>query len=161
MSEDFQRLVTKLWASLGLPAPVFRAKNRIVLSIDRIDVELAESPDGGHIILTARAGRLSAGDPMRRAEQVQNILYSNLGSLTSHRVCVSVDPKGADDPTVLVQGISAYETAGAAELTGVVQDVVAVAEVHAAELTGERARAAGRTPASNQQAVGDTVIFRP
>jgi hypothetical protein len=161
MSDDFQGLVAKLWASLGLPAPVFRTKNRIVLNIDRIAVELAESPDGGHMILTARAGRLSAEDPMRRAEQVQYILYSNLGSLTSHHACVSVDPKGAESPTVLVQGICSYETAGVAELTSVVQDVVALAEAHAAELTGERSRATGRTPASNQQGLGDTVIFRP
>jgi hypothetical protein len=140
---------------------VFRTKDRIVLSIDRIEVELAESPDGGHIVATARAGRLSAGDQMRRAEQVQYILYANLGSLASHRACVSVEPKGADDPTVLVQGICPYENAGAAELTSVVQDVVALTEVHAAELTDERSRAARRTPASNQQGIGDTVIFRP
>lgn len=160
MSEDFRKLVTDLWSSLGLKAPTFRSTNQMVLNIDGMDVGLSESPDGRHMLVTGNAGRLSA-DPTRRIGQVQRILELNLAAMTSHRACVSAEPKGADTPAILIQGICSYES-NVGDLTGIVQEVLSLVEAYAPDLRDERgpAGARARGPAKPQP-VDEAVIFRP
>jgi len=159
MSEDFRKLVTDLWSSLGLRAPVFRSRNQMVLNIDGMDIDLSESPDGRHMLVTGNAGRLSA-DPTRRAQQVQQILDLNLATMTRHRACVSAEPKGEDTPAILIQGICSYDTSNVGELTGIVQEVLGLVEGYSPQLRDERGTGA-RRPTSKPPPVDEAVIFRP
>ena len=160
MSNEFRTLVTALWASLGLRPPAFSERPHVVLSIDGFDLELSETPDGRHLLVTGRAGTLSA-EPGRRIRQVQHLLEFNLAAVASHRACVSLAPPDHEAPAVLVQGLCGYETAGAADAIRIIQDVVAVLETHAPELTSGRDAPARQPRPSDPQTAGEAVIFRP
>jgi hypothetical protein len=160
MSVEFKTMAEKLWASLALPPPVFRADDEIVLNIDGTNIKLAESPDGRHMLVSGTAGQLSA-DPSRRADQVRTILYTNLGALTSNRACAALDPKGVAAAEVIVQAVHPYDHAAVDQLMVAVQDVVAFVEGIANVLKDQHGRSMGRAHAAHESAHQDALVFRP
>jgi hypothetical protein len=160
MSVEFKTVVTKLWASLGLPEPVFRQESSIILNVDGTNVELSESQDGRHVVATGTAGQLSA-DPSRRAHQVRRLLQMNLATMATRRACVGVEPKGADTPDVVVRGVAAYDGTRINRLTEVIEDVLFLTEAHQADLKEHSETMAARRRAPGSQPAEDTVIFRP
>jgi hypothetical protein len=160
MSTEFKAIVGKLWASLGLASPAFKADDEIFLNIDGVEIKLSESPDGRHVLVAGTAGRLSE-DPTRRADQVRTLLYSNLAALTSNRSCVGLHPKDAAVPNVIVQGIYPYDINQVDRLMAVVQDVLSYLEALGAVVKDDRKAPPVKAPTANDPAFGDALVFRP
>src|SRR5262245_46398856 len=104
MAQDFQSVVSELWAKLKLGAPAFGDTHSITLTVDGLDVWLNESADGRSIVVTGIAGRLSP-DVYRREQQVRTLLKTNLGMVQSSKAGLRLE---SADETATVRVEAAY-----------------------------------------------------
>lgn len=158
MAEDFEAAITALWGRLKLGTPAFGPNKTALLAVDGINLQLNESADGRHIVISGMAGRL-APNPHRSEAQVRALLKANLGLLKSNRAGLSVDSSDAASP-VRVTSTYAYALKRPELLDRLIEDVLYRVELHAGELTIETTRqAAGSKP--TPQVSHETLIIRP
>lgn len=154
---DFQRVVSDFFASLRLPQPPFDVKNSIVLAIDHMSIDLLETEDEEHILIQCSAGSL-AENPLRRAEQVHNLLQLNLGYLPITSVCVSLLTQDDKSISVRIEALYPYRAARIDFLAELVQNVANLQEICAREL-GDAIHT--QATLKDEPDLHGSVIFRP
>jgi hypothetical protein len=165
MAATFEDMIRRLWRSLDLGEPTFATSTSIVLSVDGLEVELADAADGEHVLICGQAGRLSS-DPTTRAVQIQPILNSNLAHLAVNPACVCLASDDDETPLVVVRARCRYGDALRIDhLSAAIADVASVTELHARDLAGNRGpaerRGRGRRPAPIAGANDGLIIFEP
>jgi hypothetical protein len=123
MTDAFRDIVATLWKELGLSPPRFdRNDAAATLTVDGIALTLAPTEDGGHIAVSATAGKLSA-NPAAADEQVARLLAANLVTLPSSRACVGLDDRDSPTPTVMVRAFVPCQAAANDWLVKAISDV--------------------------------------
>src|SRR5215813_7202503 len=105
MGGDFQTVVAKLWAALGLQRPQFAADGSCYLTVDGLKITLSSGIGGRSIIVSGQAGEVS-GNPAVRADQISRVLKSSLRNLPVTPACVCLDRNSSHEPAIVVRAIS-------------------------------------------------------
>lgn len=159
MADEFHAVITELWTKLKLGVPVFGQGQAVTMTVDGVDVSLAESADGNHVVVSGIAGRLPA-QAYQREEQVRRLLRTNLGLLQSN--CSGLLLEGSEDTAaVRVQAVYAYTQRRIDTLIQCIEDVLDRLEMHAGDLGGAAAHASSAAVRAVDPAPLDTLIFRP
>ncbi len=157
MAENFRTTIERLWQALGLGKPRFSATDRVRLTVDGYDVHLIESGDAQNVSVWASAGELSS-DPMPRAQQIRDLLQSNLAHVANFRPCVCVEDEESETPKVVVHGLHSYADGGIDRLAATIQEALYLLEYHAEKLSGGAPR---QSAADRQSEWSETIVFRP
>jgi len=158
MADDFNSVISALWARLRLGAPTLDDSRSVTMSVDNFDVMLSESPDGQGLVLWAIAGRL-APDFHRRDEQVRTLLKTNLGMLQSNGAGLRLESSG-ETATVRVEAAYPYAAKNLDRLVSLIEDVLYRAEFHAPDLAATAAPRPALRAVQNDLSP-ETFIFRP
>lgn len=158
MAQDFRSVMSELWRKLKLGAPEFGSSHSLPLAVDNLEIDLRESADGRHVIVSGVVGRL-APDAHRREQQVRRLLQANLGFLQSNRAGLALE--GSEETaTVQVEAAYPYAANRIELLVGLIEDVLYRLEFHAADLAIEPTQGAAVRPAV-MSSTQETFIFRP
>ncbi len=160
MPDAFRDVIAALWRALGLSRPGFEADDVAALQLEGVRITLALSADGRHILLSAKAGALSA-NVLVRDQQVSRLLKTNLHTLSSSRVCACLDESDPQTPSIVVRAALPCEVKFVDPLAEAIADAGHLAKQHARELGGDagaQPAAAAGTPLEGLS--DDTLVFR-
>jgi hypothetical protein len=138
--DEFRHVIALLWQKLGLSRPSFQADDVAALVVDGLALKLTLTEDGRHILLSAKAGELSA-NPLVREQQVTRLLNTNLHTLLSSRACACVDNRDSQTPAVIVRAVAPCSAQYVDALAEAVSDVAYLAR----EFGGTLSREPGHT----------------
>jgi hypothetical protein len=156
MIDGFEALVAKLWNSLNLPPPKLRADGTAALTVDEREVVLALSDNGSQIMVSSKAGQLSA-NPATMDDQIEHLLKSNLPGLLSSRACCRLVEQGAQTPLVMIQATAPCGLGSIDHLVEAIGDVAQMSRRYSRELND--APAPRQIP--DEFMLSDMMVFRP
>jgi len=158
MSANFETTIRRLWSGLRLPAPTFRDKPEVTLSIDGTDLKLAETADGRGLAVSGRLGRLSA-DPGERDGQTRRLLQIGLGLMASNCSWVGPDPDDPAGAAILAEARFDYADGRGDRLIGVIENVIQAVEILSPELSARTRREPDHRGGTG--GLEEAMIFRP
>jgi len=158
MSDDFRKVIEKLWLALHLRTPSFTG--RTVLTVEGLDLELSAAADGQHMVVTGIAGRLSP-HPGRCAVQVDRILHLSLQHLACNAACVGLDENDDGVPTVVVRGITPCDCREMDRLAQTISDVASLTETSRRELEEHSYSPYAPNPRPVAQTTDTLIVFEP
>jgi hypothetical protein len=154
--DDFKATINRLWGALGLSIPPrFGEEPSISLTIDGVDLQIAEAPDGRHLIVRAPVDSF-AEDPLTRERQIRDILKANLAHLFNCRAGACLEKDASGRSVLVVEAVYAYAARDINLLGGLIEHALRLREAHAARLGAPQGRGFG--PATAPE--GDALIFR-
>lgn len=158
--DDFQSIVSALWARLGMGAPRFGEENRIRLRVETVGLDLIDNGRGA-LEIEGSAGRLSRHAPARAA-QIRQVLESNLGLLVANDAGVFLRPALDGETVVAVRSSYAMKSLQTDRLIKKIEDVVRLIEYYAGELKSANVAAPSRqAPKPAAASFEPAMIFRP
>lgn len=164
MPGEFPEIIADLWTALGLSLPSFReGDSSATLNVDGIAVTLSESAIRQHLVVSAKAGRLSA-DPAAQERQVAYLLGVGVATLPASRACTCLEDRDSPAPAVMVRAVIPLSVQPGArdhafvmdQLVKAVSDVAYIAREHSRRLQSDGPR--DPLPADLDS---DMVVLRP
>jgi hypothetical protein len=158
MIDGFETVIANLWNALGLglSTPRLRPDGTAALTVDDREVVLAGTHDGAQILVSSKAGQLSA-NPATMDDQVVRLLKSNLPGLLSSRACCRLVDQNAETPAVMIQATAPCGLGGMDRLVEMIGDVTQMAARYSRELND--GPAPRRIP--EELTLEDVMVFRP